>query len=370
MTTTDMARSTSHGARPHVCWVRRERGAEPSQLHSQGVLDASFASDDVEGTLRNAIVRAEDMVVVATFILASDLIEQAILEACARGVRVYLLLPTRERLERERGDASEFEREVLERHERLLDTLAGRVLIRSSASFHAKAVLIDPRRGGRGYLLTANLTTEALSRGHEELAVLLDEPQVRAAYAALRWAAWEAADQEVLSAGRVSPVRPLGRVTLPEAAAGILGTLGPSRRLADEAMRLVDGAEGELVVSSFGWEHTHRVVQRIVKRAREGLRVSVLARRRDPITQALVDLRAAGAAVYGFRSLHAKAIWTDRGEGLVMSANLESQGLDHGFELGVQLSAERAASLDAVLRAWISRAEWEVQKTTATVPPG
>ncbi len=115
---------------------------------------------------------------------------------------------------------------------------------------------------------------------------------------------------------------------------------------------MIRGAVKRLVVASFGWQLDHPVVQALLSRAREGLSVTILARVRPSSMPALLALREAGATVLGFRWLHAKALWSDRGEALVASANLERHGLDDGFELGVRATGERAAAIGRALDAW------------------
>ncbi|TOM07229.1 hypothetical protein CGH84_24310, partial [Vibrio parahaemolyticus] len=57
----------------------------------------------------------------------------------------------------------------------------------------------------------------------------------------------------------------------------------------------------------------------------------------------------AGAKVFGFKWLHAKAIWNEHNHGMIMSANLQEHGLDTGFELGVLLNGDRAKQLKECL---------------------
>jgi cardiolipin synthase len=78
---------------------------------------------------------------------------------------------------------------------------------------------------------------------------------------------------------------------------------------------------------------------------------------------ALLALAEAGVKVAGFKWLHAKAIWIDAEEALVMSANLQADGLDHGFELGVRLTGSRAGQVLDRLTRWADFAEWRLALT-------
>lgn len=305
------------------------------------------------------IEQASQKIAISSFLLADRALEDALLAAARRGVRVYVLLATESRLGREEPEG-EFDKKVVELHKAMLTRLGGHVLFRSAPHFHAKVVLIDPETRPAGMLLTANLTTEALER-NEELAVVLSTQEVDEASAYLRWAMWESAEHELLDPNdRLRTVRPLGKVPHPDATAAILATTSASCGILDEMLRLVNSASSRIVVSSFGWDTEHAVVRRLCDRAREGIEVTVIARLRPASMPALVSLAQAGAKVRGLKWLHAKAVWIDSGEGLVMSANLQADGLDQGFELGVRLAGSRASELLGRLTRWAESAPWEL----------
>ena len=304
------------------------------------------------------LVAAERMAVVSSFLLADREVEDAIIEAARRGVRVYALLASEARLDCEPGDG-EFEQRVLAEHRDMLQRLGGYVLIRSAPHFHAKLVLIDPEQRPAGLLLTANLTREALQR-NEELAVELTSNEVEEAVALVRWVLWENAEHELVEPPNFRAVKPLGCIDHPTPASHVVATTAFATQLREDALDLIDGASRELVVTSFGWDAGHPVIERLCARARQGVSLTVLTRVRPRAMPALVALAQAGARVLGFKWLHAKALWADSGRALVMSANLEKHGLDGGFELGVRLDGERAEELRAWLELWSDQAAWEL----------
>ena len=61
-----------------------------------------------------------------------------------------------------------------------------------------------------------------------------------------------------------------------------------------------------------------------------------------------------------FKWLHAKALWTDAGDAMVMSANLEPHGLDDSFELGALLDVRQAEELKQRLQYWQAVAPWQL----------
>lgn len=339
-------------------WAARRATAAARGERGRAVFE-SGRSREMANAVVSLLAQAREKVVMSSFLLADKGVEDAIHQAAARSVRVYVLLASEARLGREEGEG-EFDKRVLEQHKAMLTRLGGHALFRSAPHFHAKVVVIDPETRPAGILLTANLTAEALER-NEEIAVTLTAAEAVEVTGYLKWAMWESAEHELIDPkDRFKATRPLGKVAHPDAGAAIVATTAATNTVRAEALRLIDGARSRIVVSSFGWDEDHQVVQRLCARAREGFDVTVLARVRPSSMQALLALAEAGVTVLGFRWLHAKAIWTDSGQALVMSANLQRDGLDHGFELGVRLSDGRAQEVLERLEGWRGAAAWRL----------
>ena len=337
-------------------WVSRKR--EPTGQREQGnSVHISGQGGELKKQVTTLLASAKQKVVVSSFLIADREVEDAILAAAKRRVRVYVMLASEARLDDEPGDG-EFERRVLAEHKDMLGRLGGWVLIRSAPHFHAKLVLVDPEASPAGMLLTANLTKEALGR-NEELAVVLRPDEVKEAAELVRWAMWEDAKHELVEPGNFRAVKPIGSVGHPAPLPHVLATTSSATQLWAEAIDLIDSASEKLTVASFGWAADHPVVERLGERARDGLELTVLARVRERSMPALVALAEAGARILGFKWLHAKALWADSGRALVMSANLEKHGLDEGFELGLKLEGEQAEELRMRLEQWSSQAAWD-----------
>ena len=343
-------------------WVPHE-GRRSGETEEGRTVHVTGPKRAVAKRIVTLLVAAERMAVVSSFLFADREVEDALLDAARRGVRVYALLASEARLDREPGDG-EFERRVLAEHKELLKRLGGHVLIRSAPHFHAKLVLVDPHARPAGLLLTANLTREALER-NEELAVELTPDEVKEAAEIVRWALWESAEHELVDPREFRPVKPLDRVAHPLPTPHILATTASATQIREEVVELIDTTSGELIVASFGWGAGHPVVERLCARARQGVTLTVLARVRPRTMPALVALAEAGARVLGFQWLHAKGLWADSGRALVMSANLETHGLDSGFELSVRLAGKRAAELRRRLERWMDQAPWELRPAPA-----
>ncbi len=341
--------------------VWESRRAEPRAHPELGhMVHASGPNRELADRIVSLFTGAREKVVLSSFLLADREIEEAILTAAKRGVRVYVLLASEARLDIEDIDG-EFERAMRDQHREMLDRLGGHALFRSAPHFHAKFVLADPGRGdGAGMLLTANFTREALER-NEELAVDLTSEEVEEAHAIARWAFWEYAEHELVDpTDRFRSVKPVGCVEHPGPSRHVLATTSECRGLRDEATHLIESASREIFVASFGWEKDHEIVEFLCIRAREGIPVTALARIRASQMPALLALAAAGARVLGFKWLHAKALCADGGKALVMSANLQPDGLDRGLELGVPLDGGRAEEVRHRLVEWSKAARWRL----------
>jgi cardiolipin synthase len=342
-------------------WLPRTGGTV--QERARGEVLTSGRARAGAGALVTAVASARDTIFVASFLLSDEAFANALLEAAGRGVRVYVLTASDVRLRSEpRGD---HDAGVVEQHLALLRRLGGRVLLRSSERFHAKLVLVDGA-SGPGFLLTANLTKEALER-NEEIIVRLTATE---AWLAREWfiaAFWSLAQFEMLDSSALRPVTSRPAIDAPPVSRDALtvtwtGVCGHAERL----LEIVDGAKRSLVVSCFGWDEHEALVDLIARRAAE-IDVVVLARMRERSMPALLHLAASGAWVVGFPWLHAKAISADDGAvAWVGSCNFETRGLDEGFELGVVLGDERAVTVDEVLADWARCGRWEL-RARATV---
>ncbi|NLJ09892.1 MAG: phosphatidylserine/phosphatidylglycerophosphate/cardiolipin synthase family protein [Treponema sp.] len=306
-----------------------------------------------------AIGQAQQTVMLISFLIADAEFEKTLLDAADRGVRVYILTAAANKLEKEPEKDSEFERHVLEQHKCMLNKLAGKMLLRSAEYFHAKLILIDALQDdARGFILTANLTKEALER-NEELAVELNKNEIISAFEHLRWAFWEAARHELQHPGRLSPINSLGKSPEPRVGQGFLATM-PDNQLLTALKKIICNAERRLIICSFGWDANHILVELLLKRILEGLQVTVLCRIRPKNMPAMIDLSEAGATVLGFPLLHAKAVWNDKNEAIVMSANFEDESFSKSLEYGVILQDERAGNIGNIMAEWEKHAPYRL----------
>ena len=98
------------------------------------------------GALRNQIIelinQARQHVCVCSFLLADDNVEQALISATDRGVRVYLLTSAEMKLKTSDGEDWGRDDEIRELHKKMLERLSGKVYLRSSSHFPRSTSLL------------------------------------------------------------------------------------------------------------------------------------------------------------------------------------------------------------------------------------
>lgn len=338
-------------------WVERQQEDPPRAASLGPRLMQSEPRGEVRAELVHLCDQAQETILLCSFLLAEREIEQALLRAARRGVRVYLLTASETRLEKELREDQDFDRKTMLEHKQLLDELAGRVLVRSAEHLHAKFLMTDVVQRPRGVLLTSNLTKEALARNWE-MAVFLSPQTVTHLWHLFTWAFWEQAQKELLTPGTLTAVRARGELAVPNDLGALRVTAGDQRSLLKEVLMLIEGAQRSLLVSSFGFGYD-QIMHALQARARSGVRLMVLTRPRPAIVDAVRTLSLAGATVYGVPNLHGKALCADGERGLVMTANLDNASMTHSFEVGVQQLSEDAVALGHALEGWAQMARWE-----------
>ena len=341
------------------CWIPRDTTLETSSSLSPEVGNGIWLTD-AEGAFRDEIVRAireaAEVVCVASFLLEDKHVIDALLDSAARGVRVYLLTASEKLLSKNPDAVADFERERIDDHIRILNSMAGRVLVRTADTLHTKFLLTDPlgERPG-GYLLTANLTSMALTR-NPEIGVELAPELVRDLFRQFLIGFWREASKELLEEGQLRPVK-VGMEVDVEPPEKALCTVKGVHTLRAALLNLIRKAESRIWVATFGIDIAHEVAQGLLQAAKEGKDVRLLVRTRpsEGHMQALTELAGAGAGVRGHRWIHAKAIIADTEEGvqgIVTTANLQALGLDEGFESGVLLAGSQAETLNSIFQSW------------------
>lgn len=338
-------------------WLRRHPTVNQTKEEARHGVWRTGPKLQFRDALAAALDGASEVVLFASFLLADDLLAAAILGAVQRGVRVYVLTASEQRIGKVVREEDAFEQRMADQHKKLLDSLAGKVLLRSAEHIHAKFLVVDPQdEHARAWLSTANFN-KALENS-VDLGVELDAKGARALATCFNWAFWCEAESELREAGRLMAIKP-GYLATPQRPSDgdVFATLNGETALREQLLAMIRSATGEILVASYGFEASHLVVRSLVESAKRGVSVTVFTRPRPAVAAGVEALAAAGITILGHDKFHAKALVVD-GQAMVMSANLESHGLDSGFEVGATLRPDAAREVEATLREWANTFPW------------
>lgn len=352
-------------------WLSREasNGSRFDASNSkEGVFEGMPGKSALKSAVLNLLGEAKEVALLSSFLFADPELESGIMDAARKGVRVYLLTASENRLKSERGQDSEQEMDKFEEHSALLRRLEGRILVRTGEDLHAKFIVTDPMSSvPRAILSTANFTTKAIG-GNPEIGISLSGDQARDLARLFIYGFWHQAQHELMPAGRLLDVAANSVShsyprSLPYTASG-------SATLQKTLSMVFKEMEGEAWLSCYGFDKKHPIIRDILEALQRGVKMHVMSRPRAggesavKHTDALIDLVKAGAEVRAHPDLHAKALIWNHGKdthGLVMTANLTSLGLDQGFEVGAVVNGERALALKELLQSWWSWMPYELR---------
>ena len=312
------------------------------------------------------MIQCADKVVVTSSLLLADYdIRDALTETGWRGQdekRCYVMTTTASRLLQDVD--REFDEKSHRRHIEVLESIAGKVLVRLSDDFHASVVLADPGSDTPdGLLLTASLSTEELESSYR-LAVELKPDEVRLTMSILRWAFWEHSTHEIMEE-KIRDCKPLGEIN-PIESKKILQTGPHYTAIKNKIMEILDGNPKKIIVGSVGWDARHAVVKKLCGLSRQGVNVTVLTRSEMKSTYgAIKKMKKAGIRILGFSQFHAGVVISDS-DTLVMSASIEKRGLEDGFEIGLILKGKRAKEVKKTVSSWMGNYQYEFKEASTT----
>ncbi|HJJ54841.1 MAG TPA: phospholipase D-like domain-containing protein, partial [Methanocorpusculum sp.] len=321
-------------AKQKAAAIAARKGSATKQLSER-----VFMPGEDGQVLRNLVMevrKAELLVVLSSYLLQDGPLVDALLERASAGVFVAVLTAASEDLETLADDElSLFDQRVLEDHGRMLDRMAGHILVRTSRAYHAKFLLVDPQSvHAFGVLQTCNMTLDALTGKNIEAGVVLRPDEILSIYSLFLHGFWNQAQHELLSAGVLSsaasgPALDLGTVSLP-------ATYGSSCSLKESVVSIISAAQQRIDISCWTFLHP-AIAELLYARVASGIAVNLYVHIPEFPTEMIDQLAAGGVMVYGHPRLHAKTVIADRTYGLLMTANVAEFGMDTGFEAGVFL---------------------------------
>lgn len=330
------------GKKASHCWARRGG-------------NAGHARDDrCRGRVTDLISGAEHTVFVSSLVITDAEIIKLMERKSRDGVRFYLFTATQARIAHDSG--MEFPRSERGACNGALERLSKHALIRSSLGTHAKVVLADPLHDPRGLLLTMDVTAGCLDGGRG-MAVDLGRSEAINANDIMRYLFWECAESEMIRPGGAVKCRPLGAARQAGGRA-LLQTAPGITTIRDGIDRLLGRNPSKVVVANPLWDPKSPVIGRLCSMSEKGADVTVITRKGGAMFP-LAKMQDAGIRVAGFEKLHARAVSTEY-EAIVMSSNMDRNGMEEGLELGIRLYKDRAREIADRLGEWAGAPEFEL----------
>jgi len=311
------------------------------------------------GTLKKKIIQlidlARNQICACSFLLADSEIENALLQAEQRGVRIYLLTSAEVKLKTSENEDWGRDDEIRELHKKMLTKLAGKVYLRSSGHFHAKYLIVDKNQG---VMTTCNFTTKALME-NPEIGIELNAEECKQVWKLFQHQFWEGSEKEMLRQGTLDGVHAEGRFPEHNPTNGIRCSYpsGTKSSILEECLSMISSAQRSITITSYGWG-SKEISKALKLRLNDGLEIYVIGRnhRGGKQTDYLQEFKESGCSVYGLPLIHAKSVLIDAGtpsaRGLVMSANFDDISMKTSHELGICLNVTDSTRLATIIEDW------------------
>ncbi len=346
-------------------WFSREVGTWEFET-SMPIISGGENGGTLKPMILDIVRNAQEILAICSFLMSDDDLLDAILKAADRGVRVYILTASKDRIAKATSEMDSWQKQMQIDHEMMLNALCSKTLLRD-AQVHAKFIVADPKSEyKRGVLSTANFTTEAFL--HPELGIVLNDSQVSELFNIFSAAWWGLGERELLEPDRLSNARDiipsvdLAITDITKSLTEFVVTY-PNRTtsLRKEIERLFQEGAEYIFIAVYGLSDDDSTIKSLVSSiGRKD--VKLLVRPRPKTTPIIDDFVKKGANVRGLDYLHAKVICTETKNGLealLMTANIEKISLQDGFEVGVLLRGKTAEAIHSLLHHWWENADWE-----------
>jgi Phosphatidylserine/phosphatidylglycerophosphate/cardiolipin synthases and related enzymes len=322
-------------------------------------LTIASEQENIENILKRLADNSTDIICVSTFLIEESSFTEALLTASERGVRVYLLTAREEELKQSDDDFEENSNraEIIEKHKKLLEKFAGKILVRTSPSFHAKFALFDPKSTKKkGMISTANFTKDAMKGAKNfEISVDLKPNEVDSYFEQFKNGFWKEAKHEMIQKEKggslsLQPTKSSSNVLLNESRINHPHTRTNNKSLKENINKLIQSAQTELILSAWSFEMRNEITEEIKKCLKKGIHVKIITRDNEKIMETVLNLAKSNAEIITLsKRPHAKFIIADGKQSIIMTANFSNKGLEEGFEAGIILNENETADFQKVV---------------------
>jgi len=308
-----------------------------------------------EMELVKAIEKANELIIVCSFLIQETGITEAILKAEKKGVRVYILTASEHRLEKDQAKENETDNERIEDHKELLRILTKKCFIRTARHFHAKFILIDPKSENRiGYLSSANFTQNALSK-NLEIGIKLNNNQIIDLFNTFCQSFWFEAEHESLSQESLRSVRKINENLIQKPR--IEHIFGAKQELdfREALEKAIENTSGPIHICTYSIEQNTNFFDTLIKQLKKGRKLILYTRPRKNDLEPLTKLKEFGAQIRGHPLLHMKGLFIEDDKnpiGLIFTGNLTTESFDSSYDVGIYLSKEQSYIILSIMKSW------------------
>jgi len=308
-----------------------------------------------EKEISKAIDKAKELIVVCSFLIQETEITDALLKAAKKGVRIYILTASEQRLDKDQGKENETENERIEDHKKLLRTLKTKCFIRTAQHFHAKYVIIDPKNESRtGYLSSANFTQHAL-KNNLEISIKLNEKQIIDLFNTFCHVFWYQAEHESLSRESLRSVKNIDEHIFDKPKN--LNIFGAKQDIDFKTTleKTIEETTGPIHLCTYSIDQTTSLFESLIKQLQKGRKIHLYTRPRKKDIEPLARLKENGAQIKGHRLLHMKGMFIEDNKkpvGMIFTGNLTSESFDNSYDVGIFLSRDQYKTILPIIKSW------------------
>ena len=228
-----------------------------------------------------------------------------------------------------------------------------------SGEVHSKFILIDPKsEHSKGILLTANITKRALEINNE-IGVELDSHQAKELYHQFLYGFYgdNTTEYRFNKTTKSAKLEPINSVPINlEKGTDIIWTTNQSKLIAESIEKFIETInEEEILISCWNFVLDNNISKKILSKINEKSKILLPCSSKN--YEVIAQLLEKGAYVRCNRLQHAKFIMTND-MALLFSSNIESQGLERGFESGIILRDKKEiGNLRKIFNHWFENAE-------------
>jgi phosphatidylserine/phosphatidylglycerophosphate/cardiolipin synthase-like enzyme len=337
-----------------VCRAQKWQMDNYTVALESGIYQAT-AGGELLKKMIDMVAEAQKSVCVHSFLIQKTGLITELVDAQARGVKVFVLTAANVRLETKMYE-EEGERYIEGDYNKMLnEDFKGRFVHRSADTFHAKYLITDEKNG---VLCSNNFTENGFFR-NPEVAVVLNQAQANELYQHFVYEFWERATDEQTNEPIFAKVTVANCFKLANFE-HIYSTLGAKNTLQQALLAAVKSAKYEIIISAYAFDDSLDILKAVAVKISEGVKVKILARWSEPLLiKDIAFLRNNGAEIYAQPQLHGKFLIIDGSEGYIFTANFQLNDFQKSINVGLRLSIAQTNSLLVLAESWMSLAKYK-----------